>query len=34
MAFIENMVKPDYDKWVGKEEYEIRFLALIERRYS
>lgn len=34
MAFIENMVKPDYDDWAGKEEYEIRFLALIERRYS
>lgn len=34
MAFIENMVKPDYNEWVGKEEYEIRFLALIERRYS
>ena len=34
MAFIDNMVKPDYNQWAGKEEYEIRFLALIERRYS
>jgi len=34
IAFIENMVKPDYNKWAGKEEYEIRFLALIERRFS
>ena len=34
MAFIENMVKPDYNQWAGKEEYEIRFLALIERRFS
>ena len=34
MAFIENMVKPDYSQWAGKEEYESRFLALIERRFS
>lgn len=34
IAFIENMVKPDYNQWEGKEEYETRFLALIERRYS
>ena len=34
IAFIENMVKPDYGQWEGKEEYEIRFLALIARRYS
>ena len=34
MAFIENMVKPDYNQWAEKEEYEIRFLALIERRFS
>ena len=34
IAFIENMVKPDYNKWSGKEEYETRFLALIERRFS
>jgi len=33
-AFIENMVKPDYNLWAGKEEYETRFLALIERRFS
>ncbi len=34
VAFIVNMVKPDYNHWVGKEEYEIRFMALIERRFS
>ena len=34
IAFIENMVKPDYNEWSGKEEYETRFLALIERRFS
>lgn len=32
--FIENMVKPEYQQWKGKEDYEARFMALIERRYS
>lgn len=34
IAFIENMVKPDYNQWSGKEEYETRFYAHIERRFS
>lgn len=34
IAFIKNMVKPDYNNWEGKEEYEERFLALIERKFS
>jgi len=34
IAFIENMVKPDYNQWLGKEEYESRFYALIERRFT
>jgi hypothetical protein len=34
IAFIKNMVKPDYNNWEGKEEYEIRFMELIERRFS
>lgn len=34
VAFIENMVKPDYNNWDGKEEYEGRFMALIERKFS
>lgn len=34
IAFIVNMVKPDYNNWEGKEEYEERFMALIERRFS
>lgn len=34
IAFVENMVKPDYNNWEGKEEYEIRFMALIERKFS
>ena len=34
IAFIKNMVKPDYNNWKGKEEYEMRFMELIERRFS
>ncbi len=34
ISFIENMVKPDYNHWAGKEEYEQRFMFLIERRFS
>ncbi|GGD50993.1 hypothetical protein [Muriicola marianensis] len=34
VAFIENMVKPEYNNWKGKEEYASRFMALINRRFS
>jgi len=34
IAFIENMVKPEYGQWKGKEEYATRFMAFIERRFS
>jgi hypothetical protein len=34
IAFIENMVKPDYNNWAGKEEYAERFMHLIERRFA
>ena len=34
IAFINSMVKPDYNNWEGKEEYEKRFKALIERKFS
>lgn len=34
IAFIENMVKPDYNNWEGKEEYEERLLGLIARKFS
>ncbi len=34
IAFINNMVKPEYNNWEGKEEYEVRFIALIERRFA
>lgn len=31
--FINIHIKPDYNKWEGKEDYEIRFLNLIEKKY-
>jgi len=31
---ILEMVKPDYNNWVGKEEYEARFMELVEGRYN
>lgn len=34
IAFINNMVKPEYNNWEGKEEYEARLMSLIERRFS
>ncbi|WP_394748178.1 hypothetical protein [Spongiimicrobium salis] len=34
VAFITNMIKPDYNNWTGKEEYESRFMALIQRKFS
>ncbi|TMM59098.1 hypothetical protein FEE95_06600 [Maribacter algarum] len=34
IAFIDNMVKPDYNNWEGKEEYAERFMNLIERRFA
>jgi len=33
-AFIEDLVKPDYNNWVGKEDYETRFMELVEKRFS
>ena len=33
-AFITNLVKPEYNNWEGKEDYESRFMALIERRFA
>ena len=31
--FIDEMVKPDYNEWKGKEEYEERFIELIEKKF-
>ncbi|MBC7524506.1 MAG: hypothetical protein H7239_08730 [Flavobacterium sp.] len=32
--FIDDMVKPDYNNWVGKEEYTERFMEIIEKKFS
>jgi hypothetical protein len=34
VAYIVNMVKPEYGNWEGKEEYESRFMKLVDRRFS
>lgn len=31
--FIQTMIKPDFDHWEGKDEYEERFIAIIENKY-
>ncbi|UQD55360.1 hypothetical protein [Flavobacterium sp. K5-23] len=31
--FIEEMVKPDYNNWEGKEDYEDRFMEIIEKKF-
>lgn len=31
--FIENVVKPDYNNWTTKDEYENRFLEIIESKF-
>ena len=31
---IQNIIKPDYNDWEGKEEYEERFMEIIESKYS
>ena len=32
--FIQNMVKPDYNNWSGKEEFEERFIEIIEAKFD
>ncbi|CAM4222666.1 hypothetical protein [Gillisia hiemivivida] len=32
--FIQQVVKPDYKNWEGKEEYEERFMALVENKFN
>jgi len=33
-GFIEEMVKPEYNHWAGKEPYEARFLQLVELHFE
>ncbi|RUT68276.1 hypothetical protein D0817_22380 [Flavobacterium cupreum] len=32
--FIDNMVKPDYNNWEGKDDYAQRFLEIVEKKFS
>ena len=32
--FIEDMVKPDYDNWEGKEDYAQRFMDVVEKKFA
>ena len=32
--FIENMVKPDYNNWEGKDEFVSRFMELVEGKFA
>ncbi|MBA3985081.1 MAG: hypothetical protein H0X63_00520 [Flavobacteriales bacterium] len=32
--FLENMVKPDYNNWNGKEIYADRFMSIVEKSFS
>jgi chromosome segregation ATPase len=32
--FITNMVKPDYNDWTGKADFEERFMAVIAQKFS
>jgi hypothetical protein len=32
--FIQQLVKPDYDNWNGKDEFEARFLYIVERKFN
>lgn len=34
LEFLNNMVKPEYNNWAGKEEYEQRLLAFLEGKFS
>ena len=31
--FIAEIIKPDYNNWEGKEEYEARFMEILEKRF-
>ncbi|TRZ46134.1 hypothetical protein [Robertkochia solimangrovi] len=33
-AFIRDMVRPDHNGWEGKEDYEVRFMQIVEKKFS
>ena len=34
LEFLNNMVKPEYNNWTGKEEYEQRLVSFLEGKFS
>lgn len=34
VSFVEHLVKPEYNNWEGKNEYEERFMAIVEKRFA
>lgn len=32
--FVQDFVKPDYNNWEGKEEFETRFMEIVEKKFS
>ncbi len=34
LEFLNNMVKPEYNNWIGKEEFEQRLLSFLEGKFS
>lgn len=32
--FIQNIIKPDYKGWIGKEDYEERFMEILESKFN
>ena len=33
-AFVDDFVKPDYNNWEGNEEFEARFMEIVEKKFS
>ncbi len=33
-SFVLDFVKPDYNNWEGKEEFEVRFLEIVENKFK
>ena len=33
-SFVQDFVKPDYNNWEGKEEFETRFMEIVEKKFS
>lgn len=33
-AFVDDFVKPDYNNWEGAEEFEMRFMEIVEKKFS